>query len=147
MPNVMAALPNICGALSKHSKVWLTPTILECHAVTLQIQENARLGRKVNFAPGQIPLGGKSPKKCIYSVPVQETAKHHATLVWLTSVQQRRCSNKAKTRNPLKFAGVLQTGKPISAANGPMFTIMREHVEEILLFNNFFQLSIGLYMP
>ena len=43
MPNVMAALPNIGGALCESSvipllvprrKLWLTP-VLECHAVTL----------------------------------------------------------------------------------------------------------------
>jgi len=30
-----------------------------CRAVTLPIQENARLGRKVNFAPGRIPLADR----------------------------------------------------------------------------------------
>jgi len=38
----------------------------------------------------------------------------------------------------LKFAGVPQTGKPISATSGPKFTILSGHVEEILLLNNFF---------
>jgi len=75
----------------------------------------------VNFAPGKIPLGGKSHRKCIYSVPAQETAKHHA--VWLASVERRRCSNEAMERNPLKFAGVPQTSKPISAISG-QFTIL-----------------------
>jgi len=28
--------------------------------------------------------------------------------VWLTFIQRRRCSNKAKAQNPLKFAGVPQ---------------------------------------
>ena len=37
--------------------------------------------------------------------------------VWL-------CSNAAKTRNPLKFAGVPQTNEKISAASGPKFTIL-----------------------
>jgi len=32
--------------------------------------------------------------------------------------------NEAKTRNPLKLAGVLQTGKPISAVSRPMFTML-----------------------
>ena len=32
------------------------------------------------------------------------------------------CSNAAKTRNPLKCAGVPQTRKPISAVSGPKFT-------------------------
>ena len=37
--------------------------------------------------------------------------------VWL-------CSNAAKKRNPLKFAGVPQTNETISAASGPKFTIL-----------------------
>jgi len=51
-------------------------------------------------------------------------------------------SNAAKTRNPLKLAGVPQTTGPISATGGPKFTILRGHLEEILLLNDFFQLSI-----
>jgi len=44
---------------------------------------------------------------------------------------------------PLKLAGVPQTGKPISAASGPKFTILWEHLEDIkLLLNKFFRLSI-----
>jgi len=42
--------------------------LLECRAVTLPIYENARLGRKVNFAPCKISLGDKSPRKCIHTV-------------------------------------------------------------------------------
>jgi len=34
------------------------------------------------------------------------------------------CSNAAKTRNQLKFAGVPQTNETISAASGPKFTIL-----------------------
>jgi len=48
------------------------------------------------------------------------------------------CSNAAKTRNPLKLAGVPQTAEPISAVSGPKFTILWGHVEEVLLFNSFF---------
>jgi len=48
--------------------------------------------------------------------------------------------------NATKFgAGVPQTGKPISAASGPKFTILSGHVEEVLLFNKFF--SDCRYMP
>ena len=46
-------------------------------------------------------------------------------------------SNAAKTRNPLKFADVPQTTGQISAASGQKFTILQEHVKEILLLNNF----------
>ena len=45
-------------------------------------------------------------------------------------------------QNPLQFAGVPQTVKASSAANGLKFTILWEHVEEILLFNTFFRSSI-----
>jgi len=34
------------------------------------------------------------------------------------------CSNAAKTRNPLKFAGVPQTPEPISAISGPTFIML-----------------------
>jgi len=46
--------------------------------------------------------------------------------------------NAAKTRNPLKFAGVSQTTGPISAASGPKFTALWGHVEDILLLNEVF---------
>ena len=48
------------------------------------------------------------------------------------------CSNAAKTPKPLKVAGVPQTTETISASSGPKFTILRGHVEDILLLNNFF---------
>ena len=44
--------------------------------------------------------------------------------VWLTPITGVLCSNAAKTRNPLKFAGVPQTPEPISAVSGPKFTIL-----------------------
>jgi len=65
--------------------------------------------------------------------------------VWLTPTAGVPCSSAAKTRNPLKFAGVPQIGKPISAVSGPKFTILSEHVEEVLLLNKFF--SDGRYVP
>ena len=55
------------------------------------------------------------------------------------------CSNAAKMRNLLKFAGVPQTNETISAASGPKFTILWGHVEEILLLNKFF--SDCRYVP
>jgi len=48
------------------------------------------------------------------------------------------CSNTAKTRNPLKFAGVPQTTGWISAISRPKFTILCRHVEDISLLNRFF---------
>jgi len=58
--------------------------------------------------------------------------------VWLTPATRVLCSNAAKTRNPLKLAGVPQTNETISAASGPKFTILWRHVEEILLLNKIF---------
>ena len=58
--------------------------------------------------------------------------------VQLTPTTGVPCSNAAKMRNPLKFAGVPQTGEPISAVSGPKFAILRGHVEEVLLFNKSF---------
>ena len=62
--------------------------------------------------------------------------------VWLTPATRVPCSNAAKARNPLKLAGVPQTTGQFSAASGPKFTILWGHLEEILLLNKFFSLSI-----
>jgi len=80
MPNVMAALPNIGGALCESSvipllvlrrKVWLTPAAgVPCSNAA--IYENARLARS------KILSAVKSPRKCIHSVAAQQTPKHRA---------------------------------------------------------------------
>jgi len=57
--------------------------------------------------------------------------------VWLTPTTRVPCSNAAKTRNPLKLAGVPQTNETILAASRPKFTILYGHVGEILRFNRF----------
>jgi len=44
--------------------------------------------------------------------------------VWLTPITRVRCSNAAKTRNQLKFAGVPQTHQRFSAVGGPKFTVL-----------------------
>jgi len=58
--------------------------------------------------------------------------------VWLTPTTRVPCSNAAKTRKPLKFAGVPETCQQISAVSRPKFTILRGHVEEVSVFNKFF---------
>ena len=55
------------------------------------------------------------------------------------------CSNAAKMRNLLKFAGVPQTTGSISDASGPKFIILRGHVEDISLLNRF--VSDCRYVP
>ena len=93
MPNVMAAQPNIGSALCEssvipflvyHAAKFGCRPLPECRSVTLPIYENARLERKVNFARGNIPSLGKSPPKCIYSLPAHETAKDRAKFGWPT---------------------------------------------------------------
>jgi len=75
MPNVMAAHPNIGGALCESSaisfliprrKVWLTPT------GRVPCSNAANIGNSVR--------GQKPPK--MYIVPAQETAKHRAKFGW-----------------------------------------------------------------
>jgi len=48
------------------------------------------------------------------------------------------CSNAAKTRNQLKFAGVPQTPEPMSAVSGPKFTILWGHMEAYCCLTSFF---------
>jgi len=55
------------------------------------------------------------------------------------------CSNAAKTRKQLKFAGVPETRQQISAASRPNFTIFWIHLEDISLLNKFF--SDCRYLP
>jgi len=58
--------------------------------------------------------------------------------VWLTPTTSVPCSNAAKTRNPLKFAGVRQTRQQISAVSRPKLTVLWGHVDEVSMFNKFF---------
>jgi len=45
-----------------YRKFWLTPAApVPCSNAT-NIAERARPGRKVNFAPGKIPSGGRAPE-------------------------------------------------------------------------------------
>ena len=83
--------------------------------------------------------------KVIANQRLFETQCRMNAAVWLTPTTRVPCSNAAKTRNPMKLPGVPQTNEMISAASGPKFTILRGHVEEILLLNKFF--SDYRYMP
>jgi len=44
--------------------------------------------------------------------------------VWLTPTTRVPCSNAAKKRKPLKFAGIPQTRHQISAVSRPKYTIL-----------------------
>ena len=140
MPNVMASLPNMGGALCESSVIpflvayhavkfgWRS--LLACRAVTLPIYENTRLGRKVNFAPGRIMSKGKNPRKCICRVPAQETAKYLAKFGWPPVSDVAAVTNlRRETRwNSLGCPKQPNRSQPL----------LWGHVEEILLFNKFF---------
>jgi len=93
----------------------------------------------VNFAPGKMRQGAKAPRKRIYNVPAQEVAKQRA--VWLAFGERRICSNEGITRNRLKFAGVHQTGKPISAISGPNFAILWDMWQRQCCLTSFFPIA------
>jgi len=90
MPNVMATQPNIGGALCESSmipflvprhKVWLMP------AARVPCSNAGNIGQcktwmQNEFCSWKNSVGGKSPQKCIYSVPAQKTAKHPAKCCW-----------------------------------------------------------------
>ena len=65
--------------------------------------------------------------------------------IWMTPTTGVPCSNAAKTRNPLKFAGVPQTGKSISAASRPKFTILWDTWRTYCCLTSFF--SDCRYVP
>ena len=82
------------------------------------IFEKARLRRKVNFAAGKIPLRGKSPQKCIYSIPAQETAKHRTKFGWPP------VSHVAAAMKPLEICRGVPNYETILAVSGPKFAIL-----------------------
>jgi len=113
--------PNIGGALCEnsefhslyHATVWLTAAARVPCSTAANIGER-KTRTQSEFCSRQNSVGARTPKKCTSPGDGQTSCK-----VLLTSVERRRCSNAAKTRNRLKFAGVPQTPEPISAVSGP----------------------------
>jgi len=90
MPNAMAAQPNIGGALCESSvipflvprrKVWLRPAAGVSCSNAANIRER-KTWTQCAFCTCQNSVRGKSPQKCIYSVPAQVTTKDHAKFGW-----------------------------------------------------------------
>jgi len=118
----------ICGSslipfLVPRRRVWLTPT------GRVPCSNNANIGEcktwtQIEFCTWQNSVRGHAPPK-MYIQCTSPGDGQTSCKVWLTSVDRRRCSNEAKTRNPLKFAAVPQTPEPISAVSGPKFTTVR----------------------
>ena len=96
------------------------------------------------FCTWQNSVMGQQPRKCIYSVLVQdqETAKHRAKFGWppLSNVSAVTKPRRETRWNLLGCPKLANRSKPLV---GTKFTILCGHVGEILLFNKFFfQLSI-----
>ena len=77
MPNVMAAMPNIGGALCS------TPQSLADVHYSSACSNATNIGElktwmQSEFCTWQNSVRDKSPRKCKYSVPAHETAKHRA---------------------------------------------------------------------
>jgi len=89
MPNVMAAQPNVGGALCESSvipflvprhKVWLTA------AARVPCSNAANIEHKTwtqsELCSWQNSIRGQQPQNCMHSVPAQEMAKHPAEFCW-----------------------------------------------------------------
>ena len=63
--------------------------------------------------------------------------------VWLASGERRRCSNEGKTRKPLNLLECPKLPNRSQPLVGQTSQYYGGHLEEILLLNNFFQLSIS----
>jgi len=87
----------------------------------------------VGLSPGDFVLdgdpspptkGGGAPSPIFGPFLLRPNGSVQRRKVWLTPTAGVLCSNGAKTRNPLKFAGVPQARQQFSAAIGPKFTIL-----------------------
>ena len=112
MLNVMAAQPNIGGAVCESSvipflvprrKIWLTPDAGVPCGNAANIREHKTWGHKVNFAPGKILSVARDRENVLQcSSPGDGQTSCE---VWLAYGERRRCSNEGKTRNPLNLLG------------------------------------------
>jgi len=113
MPNVMTAQSNIGGTVCDSSvipflvprrKVWLTP------AARVPCSNVANIGERKTWAQSEVCTcqnsvrEQKPPKMYIYYTSPRDGQT--SCKVWLAAGERHRFSNKAKTQNPLKFAGV-----------------------------------------
>jgi len=123
-------------------KVWLTPTARVPCSNTVNIGKH-KICTQREFCTWQNSVRRQRPPK-IYIHCISTWDGQTSWKVWLTAVERRRCSNEAKTRNPLKFSGMPPTHEWISAVSVPKFTILWGLVDDILLSNKFFfRLSIA----
>ena len=112
MPNVLAAQPNIGGALCERSvipflvprgKVWLTPAAGVPCSNAANIGER-KTGTQSEFCSRHNSVRGQEPLKK-YIQCNQPRRRQTSCKVWLTSTERCRCSNEAKIWSPLNLPG------------------------------------------
>ena len=114
MPNVMAALPDVGGAVCEssvipflvpHRELWLTPTArVPCSNATSIAAR--KTWTQSEFCSWQNSVIGQQPPKMYIWYKLTSVGDGQTSCkVWFTSVERRRCSNEAKTRSPLKLLG------------------------------------------
>jgi len=86
------------------------------------------------LAPGKIPLGSKSPQKCIYSVAAQEMAKHRTKFGWppMTNVGAVTKPRRETRWNLLGYPKPANRSQPL--VGWLKLTILWGYVEEIAVY-------------
>jgi len=108
-----------------HRKVWLTPTAhVPCSNAASIGQPKTWTESEFCTWQWQNSFGGKSPTNVGLYIVYKPKTRPNIVQSLVTSVKRRRYSNEAKTRNPLKFAGVPQTSRQVSAVSWPKFTML-----------------------
>ena len=129
MPNVMAALLNIGGALYKSSlipflvprrKAWLTPT------ARVLCSNAANTGKRKTWTQSEFctwpnSVRGQQPQKCMCSVQAHETAKHHAKCGWppLSNIAAVTKSRRETRWNVLECAKLANRSQPLVGRSSP----------------------------
>jgi len=131
MPIVMAALPNIGGALYKSSlipflvtrcNVWLTPTTrVSCSNAANIWERKTWMQSEFCTVQWQNSLRGQEPQKCIYSVPAQKTAKQRAKFGWrpLSDVGSVTKSSRKTRWNLLGCPKLVNRSQPLMGRSSP----------------------------
>jgi len=106
---------------AQRRKVWMTPTTRVTCNNAANIGERKTWTQSDYFAPGKIPLRGKSPRKCTYSVPAQETAKHCAKFGWfpLSDVDAVTKSRRKTPWNLLGCCKLTNRSQPLVGRSSP----------------------------
>jgi len=133
---MMSSISSTISFLVPRRKVWLT---LLCNNAANIGEHNTCM--QSEFCTRQNSIRRQEPPK-MYIQCTSPGDGQTSCKVWLTSVEWHRCSNKAKMRNPLKFAGVPQTCQPISAVSGTSTPYCEDMCKRYRCLTSFFRMSM-----